>query len=237
MMQDQRIAILYWGLTRSTKYVYETHRQHVFDILTQQGIPFDVYLHTWKTTDGRVWWNSPNIDPDYNEHELLCPTGYRIDDQNEYLDTIDFAQYFYEHEREQEWEPRLLQNHLCALESQRRVTTMCLNSNVKYTHVVYLRPDVRIIDDLPVFQIMACDGNRIILPDNNHYEGYNDRFAAMRFEAVLWYGYRNRRLMEFRQKWGRIVSEKYVKYVVDLYYKPEFVCFRFVLVRPDRTEA
>jgi len=61
----------------------------------------------------------------------------------------------------------------------------------------------------------------------------NDRFAIMRFESVLWYSHRINRIREFRKHYGRIVSEKYVKYVVDGHYLPQFVDFYFCLVRSD----
>lgn len=230
---NTKIAICYWGLTRSTKHVYQTHETHVFDVLKNAGIEFDVFLHTWRTDQNRVWdWvlDTP-LDPD--EFRCLCPAAYQIDDQNEFLYNIQFSDYFYEWDRENEWSPELLRNHLCALESQKRVVNLCIGSNRKYTHVLFLRPDVRILNNLPITELFNGPTNQIVLPDNNHYEGYNDRFAVVAFENVLWYSHRINRAAEFRRNHGRIVSEKLVKHVVDTHYTPKFVEFRFVLVRSD----
>lgn len=43
-----KIAICYWGLTRSTSKVYESHYTKIFDLLKDQGHKFDVFMHTWK---------------------------------------------------------------------------------------------------------------------------------------------------------------------------------------------
>ena len=39
-------------------------------------------------------------------------------------------------------------------------------------------------------------------------------------------------LSTYRKNYGRIVSEKYTKFIVDKYYKPLFVTFNFDLIRP-----
>jgi hypothetical protein len=230
-----RVAICYWGLTRSTRHVADSHHAHIFAPLSAAGIEFDVFLHTWEAKDHYIWWVKTHSSPDYTEHELLHPVSFRRDSQDEFLDGIDFSQYYYSEECE--WNPLLLRNHICSLESQRRVTEMCIESNRKYSHVMYVRPDARIYSDLPVSQILELSGNEILLPDENHYEGYNDRFAAMTYDACLSYGTRINGLAEFRERVGYIVSEKYVKYVVDKHYIPLFCEFKFRLVRPFGDEV
>lgn len=234
--QKPRIAICYWGLTRSTRLVADSHHAHIFAPLISAGIEFDVFLHTWETAEQYIWWVNTYTSPDYTEHELLNPVSFRRDSQEEFLDVLDFSQYYYSG-AENEWDPRLLLNHLCALESQRRVTQMCIANATKYSHVIYVRPDARIYTDLPVSRILELSGNELLLPDENHYEGYNDRFAAMRYDACLLYGNRIEGLAEFREREGYIVSEKYVKYMVDKHYMPLFCEFKFKLVRPFGDEV
>ena len=51
----------------------------------------------------------------------------------------------------------LQQNHFCALESERRVLEMVEQAPHgglgRYTHVMYVRPDVWLLDDLPVEEL------------------------------------------------------------------------------------
>ena len=44
-----RMAVCYWGMTRSTALVYESHLAHVHGVLRAARIDFRVFLHTWST--------------------------------------------------------------------------------------------------------------------------------------------------------------------------------------------
>jgi hypothetical protein len=234
-MSSPKIAICIWGLPRSISGVYPSQKEFVFDLLEKHGIAYDIYVHTWRTSINQVWDWSVNIPLDYESISFYGAKKVTIDDQEEFLSTIRFEDYYYEHEKEHEWSPQLLKNHLCALESQKRCVNNCIASNNVYDYVMFLRPDALIQSPFPIHQLFLDTDSKhtIILPSNNHYEGYNDRFAVMRFEYVLMYSHRINQIKEFRRKHGRIVSEKYVKYVVDKYFEPKFVDFYFRLLRSD----
>lgn len=225
-----------WGLPRSILGVFPSQKEKVLDVLAQYGIEYDIYVHLWKTDVNRVWDWTVSIPLDYESVQILGAKHVQIDDQDEFLRTIQFGDYYYEHEIEQEWSPELLRNHICALESQKRCVNECISSNIHYDYVMFLRPDALIETPLPVEEIFLKEPflpNTIILPTNNHYEGLNDRFAVMNFECVLMYSHRIERIKEFRKQHGRIVAEKYVKHVVDTYFQPKFVDFYFRLLRSD----
>jgi hypothetical protein len=197
-------------------------------------------MHTWKTDKNIVWGNELNIPNDYDEYKLLNPTVYQIDDQSEFLDSICFEDYFnnelykkYGGDTHHEWRPYLIRNHLCALESQKRVTTMCMNSNKTYDYVIYVRPDVEIYDEFPIQCLSKIKDNDIAIPSDEHHEGYNDRFAIVPFNMCEKYGKRIDEILEFRKLRGRIVSEKYVKYIIEKYFgNIHFINFKFAIVRP-----
>lgn len=44
-----KIAFCYFGMTRSTKFVYESHKQKLYDILKNNNIDYQIYMHTWET--------------------------------------------------------------------------------------------------------------------------------------------------------------------------------------------
>ena len=143
----------------------------------------------------------------YTNKNLGHPLEKRIDAQSMFLKTIDFSKYYYQGERE--WVPQLILNHLC------------LESGNKYDYIMFLRPDALIPKRFPAEDIQDFSDNTIIITNFNHWEGWNDQFAILRPDAVIPYSHRIDNIAEFRKTNGRIVSEKYVKFVVDKHYIPK----------------
>ncbi len=116
-MSSYDIAICYFGLPRSVKYVYESHKKYIYDVLDDNGISYKKFMHTWKTGDGsqRVWRFKTKEKIDYDEYKLLNPDVYVIESQDEFMNTITMGDYYYEDERKKEWDKTLLKNHICAL--------------------------------------------------------------------------------------------------------------------------
>ena len=228
-----KIAVCYWGLIRTLREVYPSQKKYVFDELDNAGIEYDIYLHTWKADRQLVWDRLTTIPADYSGIDIVKPVASQIDTQSDYLNTIHFPNYYNPYEYE--WEPQLILNHLCALESQKRSTEMCLNSGKTYDYVMFLRPDALVNNRLPVETIFTEDfsKNKIAIADFEHWEGYNDRFAILPYDTVKPYSHRIDDIIEFRRTCGRIVSEKYVKHVVDKHYTVKLFDFHFDLLRPD----
>jgi hypothetical protein len=131
-----------------------------------------------------------------------------------------------------EWRPQLIMNHLCALESQKRVYNMVINNKIDYDFIFFIRPDMLFLNNLDIsFLQNSFD---IILLNYDHYEGLNDRFAILPFKKSEKYSTRIDEIIEFRKNYGRIVSEKYVKFIVKKYYPNiKFINTITKLVRPD----
>jgi hypothetical protein len=234
------IAICYWGMTRSTKIVYETHINRLFNKLNSSNIQYKIFMHTWKTCNDKniIWKKESNFLVDYEEYKLLNPDYYKIDNQTIFLDNLDFNNYFYKHIYDTighsingEWLPQLILNHLCALESQKRVFKMVKESNINFDYIIFIRPDVLLLNDFNINWLK--DTFDITLLNYDHYEGYNDRFAIIPFNNTDKYSNRIDEIIEFRKTNGRIVSEKYVKYIVDKYYNnKKFIDFKMRIIRP-----
>jgi hypothetical protein len=230
-----KIAICYWGLLRTLREVYPLQKKYVYDELDNAGVSYDIYLHTWHSAENIVWDRRMNKQFDYESIDLLRPLVARqIDSQSVFLDGVNMSKYY--RPDEYEWLPFLIKNHLCALESQKRCADLCRESGVEYDYVMFLRPDAQPTKRLPVEQIFNSEfeDNTIIIPNYNHWEGYNDQFAILKFSDFSWYSDRVEGLEEFRKTNGRIVSEKYVKYVVEKNgYTPKQIDFHFDLLRPN----
>ncbi len=236
-----KIAICYWGMTRSTKYVYESHFNFLFDVLKNNSIDYKVFMHTWKVENDQniIWENVCDIPVDYQEYALLRPDFFQIDKQDEFKDQLNFSDYFdrelynkYGGDTPHEWRPQLIMNHLCALESQKRVYKMVNDSNEEFDYVIFIRPDVKILNPLNIYVLNSSFD--IIIPSYDHHEGLNDRFAILPFNTASNYASRINEIKEFRKNNGRIVSEKYVKFIINKYYKNlKFIDFYMKIVRPD----
>ena len=237
-------AIIYFGLTRSTKQVYKSHINNIFNVLTEHNLTYKIFIHTWKTTDNKqkIWEDEIPQEIDYEEYKLLNPDFYSLHNQNDFIDNLDMDQFFYKDLWDQlgncgngEWIPGLVKNHICALESQKRGFEMVedfMKEGNKFKHFMFIRPDVEIKNELPLNQILPKP-NEICIPNMYHYEGYNDRFAIANYENASIYGKRINEIADFRKTNGRIVSEKYVKFIINKYkLKVNFIDFIFDIVKP-----
>lgn len=227
-----RMAICYWGLTRSTRLVYESHEIHIFAPLRKRNVCVTVFMHTWSTRDGRQRERNVVLDTpiDYLEYKFLRPNFFRRDSQEAFIDTLTWSLYYYKHTKE--WHPVLLLNHLCELESLRRVFHMVKSAAFTYGTVVFLRPDLWIQNDLPV--ALPIRGE-IILKREGGFEGYNDQFAMLTYADAYVYAERINALPAYRRQHRHIVAEAYLKFACDNHsLHPTWVRFGLVKVRAPR---
>jgi hypothetical protein len=235
------IAICYWGMTRSTKLIYKSHLDKLFSRLKLNNINYKIFMHTWDITSNKIFIaeREIRIPVDYEEYKLLQPDYYNIENQNDFLNNINFDDYFYKdiydtigHCPNGEWLPQLILNHLCALESQKRVLKMVKESNENFDFIILIRPDILLSSN---FNVSWLNSNFDITLLNYHYnEGYNDRFAIIPFKKADKYFNRIDEIAEYRKTNGRIVSEKYLKYIVDKYYSNiQYINLKMNIIRPN----
>lgn len=224
-----KIAICYWGLTRSSKIVYPSHDKYLFNILNDNDINYEIFMHTWfignekQNVQGAVL----EIPPDYEEYKFLNPAYYEIDDQEEFKENSEIIQNF----------ARMNQvtvNYICALESQKRVTDMVIQSKNYYDLIMYIRPDVLLKNFFPVELLYGLKEKSILIPDFHHWGGYNDRFAVLDYETAPIYGKRIQSALDYIKKNKKMHAETYLKYICtqnDL--EVLLINFKFDRVRPD----
>ena len=112
---------------------------------------------------------------------------------------------------------------------------MVLETNTEYDYILFIRPDVRILNK---FNINWLKENfDIMIPNTDHFGGLNDRFAIIPFNKAQFYSTRIDEIIEFRKNNGRIVSEKYVKYIINKYYPNiKLIDFFMKIIRPNGFE-
>jgi len=240
--EKKRIAICYFGKTRSTRFIYKSHQKHLFELLTKANIEYDVFMHNWKTNDNLIQRATLHIPDDYLEYTLLDPTCYRIDKQDDYLNSLTWADYCDEEafkihgDGPYSWVPKLIKNNVCAQESLRRVTHMCTTYGKKYDYVLYIRPDMLLESDFKCEWFQQVTPNSIhILPYGGH-RGFNDKLAITSFETCGFYGNRITEYVEYRAKHLRVAAEVFCRYAIEKYYTQVYrIELKTCLVRPDQT--
>jgi len=135
-----------------------------------------------------------------------------------------------------EWLPALIRNHICALESLKRVYKMAnmhSSSSSSFDYLIAIRPDVELHVDFDINWIQSGVIPDILVPMDGPGEGYNDRFAILPFNKAHHYMCRIDILADFRKNNGRIVSEKFCKYAIDIYLPNiTLITFPFTIIRP-----
>jgi len=212
-MTINNVAICYYGMTNSLITVYKSHQENLFNIFKENYIRYEIFMHTW--------YSEKNSGTN-NERKLLNLKGYQIDNQSQFINNINFEDYFdndlYTSVGDVgngEWNPKLIYNHICDLESIKRVTKLIEDSDVsRFDAIIYIRPDAIILNKFSMNWFIYFNPNQIMLLNYDHNEGYNDKFAVIPLENYKAYGYRIDKLKIFRNKMGRITPEKFIKYIV-----------------------
>ena len=130
----KKIAILYYGLLRSFESTYNSHVDNLYKVLSDYGIDYKIYVHTWKTINDtqRVWNKIVAKKQNYDSMKLIDYHKCQIDPQDDFEKSLKFNDYFDndlwnrvgDKRYGGEWPPILLLNYLCSIESQKRCFQM-----------------------------------------------------------------------------------------------------------------
>ncbi len=221
------IAICYYGLTRSTKFVYKSHIENLFEPLQKAGIEYDTFVHTWITKEATTW-NGKDTNPVTPEDgKLLNPTLFKVDDEDEFIASVPFSDYHYDdvwkthgdsRQPGHEWHPTMVLNHICLMEAMRRSTNLCFSYGKEYDYILYMRPDVNVPKAFSVSCLDTIGKNDAAVLNYKHFEGYNTNVVILPFKKCRPFADRIYEAAEFRKTQGRLVTEKYTKYILDKYY-------------------
>jgi hypothetical protein len=185
-------------------------------------------MHTWDIGKYNIIKDKiTDVPIDYQEYKLLNPKYYQIDNQKEFVNTINIEDYFSSdlyakngNSVKGEWNPKLIYNRICSLESIKRVTMMVEITNIsRFDAIIYIRPDMLLNNEFSLNWFIYFNPSQLMLLNYDHNEGYNDKFAVLHLENYKAFGYRIDKLKEYREKMGRITPEKFLKYIVLRNYK------------------
>jgi hypothetical protein len=201
-----RVAICFFGLMRSLHYTKQSLHAHVFDILSQHGIDYDVYLHTYNLNSISNFRSKEfNVSLNKNEWKLLYPSKHAIDDNDviERIVVTPLLPQLLDHGDPWKEPPPFasLRNLIKQLYSLKKVTELWKNRAADYQLVLYLRPDVWFFNDLNMTDLTEAltqssspspmSSRRFLyVPRFHSWGGVNDRFAFGPPEVMRLYGSR-----------------------------------------------
>jgi hypothetical protein len=186
------VAICYWGLCRSTHLTIDSIKQNIYDVLTENGFTYTVYLHTFVIN--RLYQNKRSQEPplklDNDLYKLLNPDHYLVEDQDVADLSIQFKSY---RAYGDPWNSNFetFDNHIRSLYSLNKVTELYKDKKAAYDYVIYLRPDVLFLNKLePKWFDFIKDNKTLLAPDYHLDLPMNDRFCIAKPDAAIFYGTR-----------------------------------------------
>jgi len=232
-----KAAICFWGLCRSTDKTIDSIITNIYDVLKQNEIDYDVFVHTYsvKTAYTNKRSNESSIELDNDLYLLLNTTNSIIEDKDTVDRTLQFKRYRLHGDP---WETKFesLDNHIRALYSLYKVTQMYKENIKNYDIVIYARPDVLFLDPLNPNWFNLQEGT-VISPNDHPDLPMNDRFAIAKPQTALVYGERYSKALHY-SKFNQLHSERFLYNVLkDAKIMIIDVPFRFTRIRASITES
>ena len=176
-----KVALCFWGLTRSLKYTIDSIREHILQPFRDNRIEYTIFMHTYTMS---TKYHNPrageeNVELDFDEHHLLKPDFLQIDDQDEIKEQIQIKKY---RSLPDPWKSDYicLDNFVCAMYSKKQLGIMVKNSNIQFDYIVYLRPDVRYLNHFDPRYFSITHQSKICTPNFHLFPQLNDRFAILK---------------------------------------------------------
>ena len=233
-----KIAICFFGLTRSLKYTLPSIKKNIFEVLKRNNISYDVYLHTYNLkglTNKRS--GEINCPLDTEEWKLLNPIAHKITNQGDFDNSFNWEMLF---KHGDIWKDgyNSIKNALRQLNSLKEVTSLWRNKP-KYDYYIYIRPDLYFVNEIDVNDIIQHINidNIIVIPYWGNYRGgFNDRIAYGTYNVMQIYG---NRINDITRYYGKHTpkkpyhSERYLTTILRNYH----IFLRYCKLRAIRIRA
>ena len=180
-----RVAICMWGVLRSLPLTLPSLKKHLFDVLDNASHVYDVYMHTYMVSERYTNLRSQERDVALNHShwQLLQPAYVFVEDQTDFDRRLNISAYLEPFGNP--WgDMGTFTNHLRALNSLYHVTealeAAARSGTVQYDAVVFIRPDLLLLNDLPLHLLDAFPASTVFAADFHrscHGAELNDRFA------------------------------------------------------------
>ena len=235
------VALCFWGIARSTDFTIESIERNIWKPLQDAGIKYTTFVHTFilkkPYTNSRA--SEWNIRLKNDIWKMLLPDHYMVEFQEDVDIGLNFKKYRtygdpWEGEQVSMYQKySTLDNHIRALYSLSKVTSLWEPMASTFDVVIYLRPDVRFTTPLKIEWITQCQRGRICIPNFHLVDGWNDRFAIGKPLDMLLYGDRFIGAHKYSLK-KPLHSESFLaEYMKNYRIYPMPISFTFRRIRAD----
>ena len=215
VMENKKVAILFYGLSRSIDRTINSFKENIFKPLTENSIVYDIFMHTNKIF-GKYdnMWAGEHTDNyiNYDIESILNPTYYIWDNQETIINRLNFDEYYKNLGNwtgmTEELTKYLIKNMCLALYSKKQVTLLFEKYKHNYDYAIIVRPDMYIDTKLNVDFLNELHDNNIIIPERDWHTGCNDRLCIGKPNIILYCGTLFDELKEYSEK-TPIISERY----------------------------
>ena len=236
-----KVALCFFGLTRSLTMTMASIKQYVFDPLKNNGVQYDIYLHTYKLKDNytNIRAGETNIILDNNEYKLLKPNKFLIEDKDLISKKLKLEDYRtngnpWGHEKKDKVDNyTTLDNCILSLWSIKQLAAMVSKNKDEYTHMIFCRPDVLYMVPLDI-RWFHFKSDRIYMPNIGLYTIVNDRFSLGPVDQMLKVGNRFDDALEYSKK-HKLHSETFLhSYLKKNKIKFDYINFYFIRLRANK---
>jgi hypothetical protein len=138
-----KVAICFWGITRSLKYTITSINENIIDIFKKNNINYDIFMHTFKLNNyNNIRTLEVNNNVDNDEYKLLNPTFLKRDSQDEIKTQINITQY---RTFPDPWKSNYnsVDNYILASYSKEQLVNMIEESTNKYDYIIKDVPSLK----------------------------------------------------------------------------------------------
>lgn len=243
-MEKPKIAILFWGITRSLKYTIHSLEKNLFNILLKNNYQVIKFMHTF-VMDDNIYTNKRakeiKVELDFDEYKLLQPDYIKIDNQDKVAKRIRLKKY---RTMGNPWSApdfQTLDNFILACYSKYKVYKMLKKSNLKVDYVIYMRPDVMCLNPFPIKSLSLLNNSAgsnkycCLMPNFHHFGPYkiNDRMYVSTLKNCKYFGNMFKNLYSDSKKMV-LHSETYLGFILCRHkFKIHYIHFYFNRVRAN----
>jgi hypothetical protein len=197
-----KIAICFFGITRSLKHTIKSINEKIFDIFKINNIEYDIFIHTYNLiTYKNIRTGEVINDIDNEEYKLLNANYIEIDDQNSIKEKINLLLY---RTHKDPWDTNYnsVDNFILGQYSKLRVVQMIEQTKNNYKYILFMRPDCLYLDNFPIKFFDLINDNTIIIPNFDLFGPFkfNDRFCITNMKTYKIYGEVFKQLLKISEK-------------------------------------
>lgn len=194
-MHKPKVAILFWGITRSLKFTIKNIEKNLFNVLYKNDFEIHKFIHTFimdNPTYSNMRAKEYGIKLDFEEYKLLNTEHVEIENQDKIAKKIGLEKYRTMGNPWKRKDFQTLDNFILASYSKYRVSKMMEKSKINFDYVIYMRPDVLCLNKFPIKSLKLLDKhtNSCLIPNFELYGKWNinDRMYISKMNNYQYFG-------------------------------------------------